>query len=178
MRVLNIHIDPIGAPSTQPEIEAIRNRFAAGVPMSLNNISEGFDVFYAPDRQRAQMFMGFSIFAVLISCFGLYGLAAFTAQRRTKEIGLRKVTGAKVRNIVVLLTLQFSVPVLLANLLAWPTTWYFADAWLQGFVYRIDLSVIHFLAPGVTALAIACAAVAGHAYRTAGANPISALRHE
>ena len=86
--------------------------------------------------------------------------------------------GARVLDIVKLLTFQFSKPVLVANLISWPIAWYFANEWLNGFIYRIDLSVFYFIAAGGTALAIACATVAGHAIRTATANPISALRHE
>jgi len=133
---------------------------------------------YQPDEQRGNIFGYFSLLAILVSCLGLYGLAAFSAERRTKEIGIRKILGAKVSDITSLLTLQFSKPVLMANLIAWPVAWYFATEWLDGFVYRIDLSPIYFVLAGTVALVIAVLTVAGHAFKTAVANPMSALRYE
>jgi len=178
LQILNIHVDPLQAQATQLQIEEIWNRLAPEMPINARYLSDSFEVFYAPDRQRAQMFAGFSIFAMLVSCLGLYGLASFTAERRIKEIGVRKIMGARVRDIVAMLTFQFSKPVLLANLVAWPIAWYVADTWLSGFVYRIDLSILYFVAAGAVALTIACLTVAGHAFKTARANPIAALKYE
>ena len=83
------------------------------------------------------MFAVFVGIAIVIACMGLFGLAAFTASRRTKEIGIRKVFGARMRDVVFLLLWQFSIPVLVANLIAWPVAWYYLHGWLQGFAYRI-----------------------------------------
>ncbi len=121
------------------------------------------------------MFVGIAIF---IACLGLFGLAAFTAGRRTKEIGIRKVFGGKTRDVVLLLLWQFSVPALLANLIAWPLAWYYLDSWLQGFAYRIFLSPLYFVAAGAAALLIAWITVLSHALRVARATPIGALRYE
>ena len=121
------------------------------------------------------LFVGIAIF---IACLGLFGLAAFTAGRRTKEIGIRKVFGARVRDVVLLLLWQFSIPVLIANLIAWPIAWYYLHGWLEGFAYRISLSPLYFLLIGVAALVIAWATVLTHALRVASANPINALRYE
>jgi putative ABC transport system permease protein len=109
---------------------------------------------------------------------GLFGLAAFTAGRRTKEIGLRKVVGARTRDVMLLLMWQFSIPVLIANLIAWPLAWYYLHGWLQGFAYRIPLGAGYFLGAGAVALVIAWITVATHAVRVAGARPIAALRYE
>ena len=98
--------------------------------------------------------------------------------RRTKEIGIRKVFGARVRDVIFLLLWQFSIPVLIANAIAWPVAWYYLHGWLQGFAYRITLSPLYFLGAGATALVIAWATVFVHARRVAGANPIHALRYE
>ncbi|HYD39163.1 MAG TPA: ABC transporter permease [Allosphingosinicella sp.] len=133
---------------------------------------------YAGDERRARMFAIFAAFAVLISCLGLFGLAAFTAERRTKEIGIRKVLGARTRDIVRLLVWQFTRPVLLANLIAWPIAWWTMRDWLNEFETRIDLGPGPFVVAGLAALLIAVATVAGHALQVARANPIHALRYE
>jgi len=121
------------------------------------------------------MFVGIAIF---IACLGLFGLAAFSTERRTKEIGLRKTFGADTGDIIWMLLRQFSIPVLIANAIAWPVSWYYLHDWLQGFAYRITLSPIYFLGAGAAALVIAWATVFVHAWRVAGANPIHALRYE
>jgi putative ABC transport system permease protein len=124
------------------------------------------------------MFSFFVGIAIFIACLGLFGLAAFTAQRRTKEIGLRKVFGARTRDIVRLLLWQFSIPVLIANVIAWPVAYYYLHRWLESYAYRITLSPLYFLAAGVTALTIAWLTIIAHAVRIARASPILSLRYE
>jgi putative ABC transport system permease protein len=109
---------------------------------------------------------------------GLFGLAAFTAGRRTKEIGVRKVFGARTRDVIFLLLWQFSIPVLIANAIAWPLAWFYLHNWLEGYAYRITLSPAYFLVAGAAALLIAWATIFTHARRVACANPIHALRYE
>ncbi|WP_442679686.1 ABC transporter permease [Sphingomonas sp. ASY06-1R] len=133
---------------------------------------------YRAEQARAGMFAAFSGLAVVVGCLGLFGLAAFTAERRTKEIGIRKVLGARTRDIVRLLIWQFSRPVLIANLIAWPVAWWVMRDWLNGFDARIALNPLPFLFAGGLALAIAIATIASHAFRVARANPILALRYE
>ena len=113
-----------------------------------------------------------------IGCLGLIGLSAYTAERRTKEIGIRKALGASTFDVARLLILQFTKPVLLANLLAWPIAWWFMHRWLDGFAYRIDLGLAPFLAAGFGAIAIAIATTAFHAVQVARSRPVSALRYE
>jgi putative ABC transport system permease protein len=124
------------------------------------------------------LFAAFAILAVVIGCLGLFGLAAFTAARRTKEIGIRKVLGARTLDIVRLLVWQFSRPVLIANLIAWPVAWWLMRDWLNGFDTRIALDPTPFAVAGALTLGIALATVAGHAIRVARTNPINALRYE
>jgi putative ABC transport system permease protein len=133
---------------------------------------------YKTEQSRAEIFAAFSLLAVLIGCLGLFGLAAFTAERRTKEIGIRKVLGARTRDIVRLLVWQFSRPVIIANLIAWPIAWWVMRDWLNGFDQRIALTPVPFLIAAAIALAIAIATVAGHAMKVARSNPINALRYE
>src|SRR5207253_274387 len=121
------------------------------------------------------LFVGIAIF---IACLGLFGLAAFSTERRTREIGLRKTFGAGTSDIIWLLLWQFSIPVLIANAVAWPVAWYWLHDWLQGFAYRIPLSPLYFAAAGFAALLIAWATIFAHALRVARANPVHALRYE
>jgi putative ABC transport system permease protein len=133
---------------------------------------------YKREDRRGEIFGVFSILAVVIGCLGLFGLAAFTAQRRTKEIGIRKVLGARTRDIVRLLVWQFSRPVIIANIIAWPIAWWLMRDWLNTFDQRIALTPVPFVIAAAIALGIAIATVVGHALKVARANPIHALRYE
>jgi putative ABC transport system permease protein len=116
--------------------------------------------------------------AVFIACLGLFGLAAFTAERRTKEIGVRKALGASRTDIVRMLLWQFTQPVLWANLFAWPVGWYAMHRWLERFAYRTDIELWMLLGASVLAMVIALATVAMHAIVVARAQPVYALRYE
>jgi len=133
---------------------------------------------YEADDARAQTFAAFALLAIVVACLGLFGLAAFTAERRTKEIGIRKVLGARSRDIVRLLVWQFSKPIIVANLIAWPVAWWVMSKWLNGFDLRVDLGIWPFLLAGALALFIAIVTVGGHALKVSRANPINALRYE
>ena len=152
--------------------------FAPTVPVHRYFLSEAFDKLFKEDERQAQMFSLFVGIAIFIACLGLFGLAAFTAQRRTKEIGVRKVFGARQTDIVRLLLWQFSVPVLIANLIAWPVAYYYLHHWLESYAFRIVLSPVYFVLAGAIALVIAWITVIAHALRVARANPIHALRYE
>ena len=141
-------------------------------------LDDSFDKLYSADERQGEMFDIFVGIAILIACLGLFGLAAFTAGRRTKEIGIRKVFGASTWDVVFLLLWQFSVPVLVANAIAWPLAWYYLHGWLQGFAYRITLNPLYFIGTAVAALLIAWATIICHAVPVARANPIYALRYE
>jgi len=159
-------------------IERTSRAFVPNILMTRTFLDDTFERLYSADKKQGQMFAVFVAIAIVIACLGLFGLAAFTAGRRTKEIGIRKVFGARVRDVVFLLLWQFSIPVLIANLIAWPIAWYYLHGWLQGFSYRIALSPFYFLGAGLVALLIAWATVFSHARRVARANPIHALRYE
>ena len=111
-------------------------------------MSDDFDKQFHNDDRQGTIFGLFVGIAIFIACLGLFGLAAFTAGRRTKEIGIRKVFGAQTREVILLLLWQFSIPVLVANAIAWPLAWYYLHGWLQGFAYRIPLSPLYFLGAG------------------------------
>ena len=159
-------------------IEQVWKRLAPDVPFEGEFSEDIVRRLYNAEQARAEIFAGFAILAVIIACMGLFGLAAFTAERRTKEIGIRKVFGARVRDIVQLLAWQFSKPVIIANLVAWPAAWWVMRDWLNQFDARVALTPGPFLLAGFIALAIAVGTIAGHAIKVARANPIHALRYE
>ena len=133
---------------------------------------------YEAEQARSEIFAFFALLAMVIACLGLFGLAAFAAERRTREIGIRKVFGARVRDIVQLLAWQFTKPVILANLVAAPIAWWAMRDWLNQYDERIALTPGPFLFAGLLALGLALATIAGHAIRVARANPMHALRYE
>ncbi len=134
-------------------------------------------MYYAEQRAQALTLLS-SGMAILLACMGLFGLAAFTVEQRVKEIGVRKVLGASVSNIVILVSRTFAIMVLIANLFAWPVAYFAMRNWLDGFAYRTDLSWWIFVLSGAVALAIALFTVSFHALRAALSNPVEALRHE
>lgn len=162
------------------KIEVIWKRNVPMQPIELEFLSEMMKAQYNDEKTTAQLFLVFSLLAVTIACLGLYGLSAFTVERRTKEIGIRKVMGASVKDIVSLLIWQFSKPVAIANLVAWPIAAYLMLSWLESFPYRInELWLIPIcLAVGLLSLLIAWSTVGGNAAKVARKNPIKALRYE
>jgi putative ABC transport system permease protein len=167
--------DPQAARAT---VERVWKRSVPNVPLSARYVEDIVHDLYNIDEKSAQLFGMFAILAVVIGCLGLFGLAAFTAERRTKEIGIRKVLGARTRDIVRLLVWQFSRPVLIANLVAWPVAWWLMRGWLNGFDMRVTLTPLPFVEAGLLAVIIAAGTIAGHAVRVAQASPIKALRYE
>ena len=159
-------------------IAKVWQRFEPEIPFQARFAEDILAEGYTADRIRGRLFAGFSALAIVIACLGLYSLAAFTAERRTKEIGIRKVFGATVADIVRLLAWQFSKPVVAANLVAWPVAWWAMRDWLDQFDTRIALTPGPFVLAGAIALAIALFTIIGHATRVARANPIHALRYE
>jgi putative ABC transport system permease protein len=141
-------------------------------------LGDAIDALYARERTQAVLLGIFSGLAILLSCLGLLAMAAFSLQRRIREIALRKVLGARTRDVARLLLWDISKPVLLANLVAWPVAWLVLRDWLNGFAYRIELPLAVFPLAGGGALLIACAAVAAHALKAARSHPALALRHE
>jgi len=176
--VVSVRLTGNDIPGAMAFIDRTWHRMSPSTAISRSFLDDSFARLYESDRKQGTLFGIFVSVAVLIAVLGLFGLAAFTAGRRTREIGIRKVFGARTRNVVVLLLWQFSIPVLVANLIAWPLAWYYLSGWLKGFDYRIALNPIYFFAPGVGALLIAWLTVLSHALRVARANPIHALRYE
>lgn len=173
--LVRYHGDP-GA--VRDRIATVWKRLLPEVPFDAKFSEDIIGELYAAEAARATIFAAFAALAVIVGCLGLFGLAAFTADRRTKEIGIRKVLGARTRDIVQLLVWQFTRPVIIANLIAWPIAWWVMRDWLNKFDDRIALGPTPFLAAGLLALVIAIGTIAGHAVKVASANPIRALRYE
>ncbi|HKU63736.1 MAG TPA: ABC transporter permease [Rhizomicrobium sp.] len=176
--VVSIRLTGRDVPGVVAFVDRTWHRMMPSAAISRSFLDDSFEALYRADVQQGELFATFVAVAISISALGLFGLAAFTAERRTKEIGIRKVFGARTRDVVFLLLWQFSLPVVLANLIAWPLAWYYLQGWLQGFAYRITLNPFYFAAAGLAALLIAWATILGHALRVARANPIHALRYE
>jgi putative ABC transport system permease protein len=160
------------------QIEEVWTRNIPQVPFEAEFADEIVGELYEKEEARGKLFAAFALLAVVIACLGLFGLAAFTAERRTKEIGIRKVFGARSRDIVRLLAWQFSKPVIIANLIAWPVAWWVMRDWLNGFDSRIALGPTPFVLAGLLALGIALGTIAGHALKVSRSKPIHALRYE
>jgi putative ABC transport system permease protein len=147
-------------------------------PISRHFLDQDFEALYQAERRQGQMFTFFAALAILIACLGLFGLAAFTTERRTKEIGIRKAVGGSVVDIVGMFCGEFGKLVLVANVIAWPVAYFLMQRWLSAFAYRVDISLWVYVASATAALAIAIATVGAVAARAAMRKPVSALRYE
>jgi putative ABC transport system permease protein len=160
--------------------EAAWLKFYPEEPSQWQFLDDRFDALYRSEARQAQMFGVFAVLAVLVATLGLFGLASFTTERRTKEIGIRKVMGARVTDILLLLTGDFTRLVLLANVIAWPLAYFGMQQWLSRFAYQAPLSTWWwlFLAAGLLALVVAWVTIAAQATRAATRRPVLALRYE
>jgi putative ABC transport system permease protein len=179
-RVATISFNTNDLPSLINSIERVWKTNVPMEPIFSEFLSEMMKAQYHDEETTAQLFLVFSMLAILIACLGLYGLSAFTVERRTKEIGIRKVMGASVNDIVALLIWQFSKPVVISNLVAWPIAVYLMLSWLETFPYRISYLwlVPICLGVGLLSMIIAWSTVGGNAAKVARKNPIKALRYE
>ena len=159
-------------------IDSTWRSFAPKAAMQRYFMSDAFNGLFTSDDRQGTMFVAFVTIAIVIACLGLFGLVVFTAERRTKEVGIRKISGAHTGDIVRLMLWRISVPVLVANLIAWPLAYLYLHRWLEGYVNRISLSPLYFLEAGATALLIAWATVYANTLRLARASPVHALRYE
>lgn len=159
-------------------LEAAWKECTDKTPFEFSFLDQDLAQQYSSERTLADIFLVFSVLAILIGALGLLGLASFVTERRTKEIGVRRILGASAAQIVLLLSKEFSKWVLLANVVAWPLAYYVMDRWLENFAYRTNIGIGLFLLSGVTALAVALLTVSAHAIKAATANPVEALRYE
>ncbi len=175
---LSVKIKPDNIPQTIDFLKNTLESHSPNHPFEYHFFDEYFDSKYKSEEKFGTVFGYFSGIAVFIACLGILGLASYTAERRSKEIGIRKVHGASVRVLVRLLLKEFLVLVIIANIAAWPLAYIFMNRWLQDFAYKISIGIEVFLAAGILALLIAFLTVGFQAFKTAVANPIESLRCE
>lgn len=171
-------IRPENIPSTIAFLQDKWQAFEPGYPFRYFFLDEDFGRLFRNEERQSRIFGGFTILAILIACLGLFGLASFIAEQRTKEIGVRKVLGASVQQIILLLSKDFTKLVAIAFALAAPVAYFAMNKWLQDFAYRTDLNPIIFVLAGVLALLIAWLTVSYQAIKAALTNPVEALRYE
>ena len=159
-------------------VDQIWSQHVSAYPIRRTYLEEDYAAFYAVEGRVFRMFIGFAGIAAMIACIGLYGLASFIADRRTKEIGIRKVLGASVLNIVMMLSWELSKLVIIANIIAWPAAWLLMNDWLMGFSYRIDMSVTPYLIAGLVAFILAYCTTSIRSWAAARINPIYSLKSE
>jgi len=173
-----VKIDPHDIQGVLDRIKQTFERFSPEYPFYSQFLDDAFEEQYRTEKQLGQLFQIFGAFAVFISCLGLFGLAAHTAEQKTKEIGIRKVLGASVSRIILLLSKEFARWVLFANIVAWPVAYWIMRRWLNEFAYRIDIDVGLFILSAAIAFLIAGCTVSYQAVKAALANPIDSLRYE
>ncbi len=163
---------------TLADLNAAWKSVAQGRPFEYTFFDEAFAMQYQVDLLLGRVVFGASVIAIVIACMGLFGQAAIAVRQRTKEIGVRKVLGSTVAQIVSLLSRDLIKLIAIANILAWPAGYYLMDMWLSSYVYRVNLSVWLFIASGLIALSVALLTVCHLGIRAAMGDPVKALRYE
>jgi putative ABC transport system permease protein len=175
---LSVRIDAKNAQEAIAFVKETWEDNISGFPFAYTFLDDHFEVLYRSDEQMGSVVNIMAGLAILISCMGLFGLAAITTERKTKEIGIRKALGATESQITVLLSKNFSVLIAVAFVLACPVTYWLLSQWLESFAYRVEINPLLFLLGGLVAMAIALATISYHTIRSAKANPVKALRYE
>jgi putative ABC transport system permease protein len=178
IRSFSIRIAPDNIPNTMSLLENKWRKLDPNNPFHFFFLDDSFDSQYRNEERLKNITLSFSFLAVLIGCLGLFGMASFMAEQRTKEIGIRKVLGASIPGIVFLVAKEFLLLVIVSNLIAWPVAYFTMSRWLQGFAYRTGINPLIFILSAVLALSIALITVSYQAIRVALSNPADALRYE
>ena len=177
-RLLSIKIQSENIQETIAAIEKIWNKFANGWPFEYTFMDQSYDNMYKSEIRMKNQLQFFSGIAIFLSCFGLFGLVSFIVERRTKEIGIRKVLGASVFEIIALFTRGFTKQIILANLIAWPIAYFFLNKWLQNFAYRINIGFLVFVAASALSISVSLITIFSQTYKAAAANPVKSIRDE
>lgn len=175
---LAIRIQPGNYRATLDTIEQLWQENQPSIPFEYSFLDEDYEQMFEKEARMSNIFTVFSILAIVIACLGLFGLAAYTAEQRTKEIGIRKAMGATSKNVVALLTQEFTKLVLISFIIASPLAWYLMQQWFSAFAYRTSMGVWPFILAGFVALLIAWFTVSYQSIKAAKANPVDSLRDE
>jgi putative ABC transport system permease protein len=154
------------------------SQFSPAFPFEYSFLDEDFDRLYRADEKVGRIIGIFSLLAILVACLGLFGLASYATEQRTKEIGIRKVLGSSIAGIVLLLSKEFTKWVLIANVIAWPIAYYAMKRWLGNFAYRAGIGLEIFIFSGFLAFAIALITVSYQSIKAALTDPVDSLRYE
>jgi putative ABC transport system permease protein len=173
-----MRINSKNIPALISQVENKWKSMAPGQPFNYSFLDADFNKVYNADQRTGTLFIAFAVFAIFIACLGLFGLVTYAAEQRVKEIGIRKVLGASVSKIVVMISKDFVKLVLIATVIAFPIAWWMMNKWLQGFAYRINISWFVFALAGLLTIAIALLTVSYQAVKAAIANPVKSLRTE
>ena len=152
--------------------------FTKQTPFKYSFLDQNLEQQYTSEQHLGKIFLIFSLFAIFIASLGLLGLTAFVTEQRTKEIGIRKVLGASIPEILLLLSKEFTKWVIIANVAAWPIAYYIMNKWLQNFAYKTEIGIWIFLISGLVALLIAVLTISTQTLKAATANPVKCLRYE
>ncbi|MBN2411176.1 ABC transporter permease [candidate division KSB1 bacterium] len=178
LKNISVKLNSENIPETIKYIQHVTKTFAPNFPFEYSFLDSGIDNLYKAEQKLGTIFSYFWILAIFISCMGIFGLAAFVTEQRYQEIGVRKVLGASVKNIIYYLNKEYMKWVLIANFIAWPIAWFAMNKWLQNFAYRVNMSWWIFFLSGGIVFVIALATVSLRIIRAATANPVDALRYE
>lgn len=173
-----VRINPGNIPNLLAALEQQWKATVPELPFSYSFLDDHIQQIYKDDQRFSRLLSVFSLLTILVACLGLYGLVAFVTELRTKEIGIRKVLGASVPGMVSLLSRQFVLYVVLANLIAWPLAYFGMRRWLNDFAYHVDVVWWIFLLAGVATLVLALLTISYHTLRVATADPVKSLRYE
>jgi len=175
---LSVRIKTPNVPETLAHIQRTWQAMVPSYPLDTMFLDASFEQLHNAEQRMSEMFSVFSVLAIAIACLGLFGLAAYTSEQKTKEIGVRKVLGASASSIYVLLSREFLKWVALANVIAWPLAYYAMSTWLRNFAFRVGIGWGIFVASAAAALAIAALTVGSQTLRAARSNPVDSLRYE
>jgi ABC-type lipoprotein release transport system permease subunit len=176
--VVLIRVSPADIPGTVNFVRETWNQVYSGFPFEFRFLDEQIEEMYRTEERAGRLLRTFAVLAIFIACLGLFGLASFMAERRTREIGIRKVLGASVPQLAILLCREFFFLVLLANVLVWPVAYWVLENWLKNYAYRLPVSPLIFVFALGAAMTITILTVSFQAVRAAVANPADALKYE
>jgi len=175
---LSIKISPANTEETIKFLQGKWKEYGQSNPLEYSFFDDNYNELYHTEIQTSKVFTVFAVLAILIACLGLFGLAAYTAEQRTKEIGIRKVLGSSVMQIIILLSKEFVKWVLISNIIAWPVAYLIMDKWLDEFAYRINIGISAFIITGFAALIIAILTISYQAVKAALSDPVKSLKYE